>query len=146
LEKNPTLRNHSYSSSTPLILFDGVCNFCNSTVNFIIRRDKKKVFQFAHLQSEAAKSCLDNFKIIDKNIDSIVFIENDRAFVKSTAILRILKHLNQPYSWLYLFILIPPIIRNVVYNIIAKNRYRWFGRNESCILPTEEVKDRFLGL
>jgi len=129
----------------PIILFDGVCNLCNSTVNFIIKRDKNRTFRFAHLQSETASSFFEKHQLDGKGVDSIIFIENDRIYIKSTAVLRILRHLKIPYSLLYAFVIIPPGIRNVFYDFIAKNRYRWFGRSDKCIAPTDDIKERFLG-
>ena len=131
-------------SEHPIVLFDGVCNLCNSTVIFLIKRDKNKIFRFAHLQSETAKSLLEKYQLDGKGIDSIVYIENDKVYIKSTAVLRILRYLKMPYPLLYALIIIPPFIRNAVYDFIAKNRYRWFGKHDNCIVPTDELKERFL--
>ena len=128
----------------PIILFDGVCNLCNSTVNFIIKRDTSRTFRFAHLQSETARSFFEKHQLFGKDVDSIVFIENDRIYIKSTAVLRILRHLKIPYSLLFVFIIIPPVIRNAIYDFIAKNRYRWFGKSDVCIAPSDDIKERFL--
>ena len=131
-------------SEHPIILFDGVCNLCNSTVNFVIKRDKNSTFRFAHLQSETARSLLEKHQLDGKGVDSIVYIENDRVYIKSIAVLKILRHLKQPYPLLYIFIIIPPFMRNAAYNLIAKNRYKWFGKSDNCIVPTVELKERFL--
>ena len=131
-------------SEHPIVLFDGVCNFCNSTVNFIIKRDKNSTFHFAHLQSEITKSLLEKYQLDGKGIDSIIYIENDKVYIKSTAVLMILRYLKMPYPLLYALIIIPPFIRNAAYDFIAKNRYRWFGKHDNCIVPTDELKERFL--
>jgi len=138
---------HQQSSTIPehpVILFDGVCNLCNSTVSFLIKRDKNKIFRFAHLQSETAILLLEKHQLEGKGVDSIVYIEKEKSYIKSTAVLKILRHLKQPYPLLYIFIIIPPFIRNAAYGFIAKNRYRWFGKHDNCIAPTDELKERFL--
>lgn len=127
-----------------IILFDGVCNFCNSTVNRIIRNDKKDHFRFAALQSETGKKLLKKFKIDPGTTDSIILIENDRVYLRSGATLRISKQLGGLYPLLYGFIIIPPFLRNAVYDLIAKNRYKWFGKKESCMVPEENVRAKFI--
>lgn len=131
-------------NDTSIILFDGVCNFCNSSVNKIIRHDKKNRFKFAPLQSEIGKKLLEKHSIDSSKIDSIILIENDSAFIKSTAILKISKHLSGLYPLAYGFIIIPAFIRNIVYDFIARNRYKWWGKKESCMIPTQEVKEKFI--
>ena len=128
-----------------LVLFDGVCNLCNASVQFIIRHDKKGKFRFASLQSEFGREQMINYKLDDKSVDSVIYIHNNRAFTQSSAALHIVKHLNGLWPVLYAFKVIPPIIRNMVYRWIANNRYLWFGKKESCIIPTPELKSRFLG-
>ena len=127
-----------------IILFDGVCNLCNSSINFIIKHDHKKQFLFASLQSDAAKEILLQFPKKKFELKSIVFIENNVIYDKSTAILRILRYLNGGYKLLYGFKIIPKILRDWLYNQIAKNRYKWFGKKEHCSIPTTDVKSRFL--
>lgn len=129
-----------------IVLFDGVCNLCNSSVNFIINHDKKTQFLFASLQSDAAKEILLQFPSKKVNFDSIVLIEQEKFYDKSTAVIRILKHLGGRYKLLYCFIIIPEFIRDMPYNYIAKNRYKWYGKRESCMVPTAELKKRFLDL
>ena len=132
------------SINSAIILFDGVCNLCNSSVNFVIKHDKKGYFRFASLQSETGKELLKQFSIDPLSTDSIVLIENNKAYIRSTAALRITKHLNKFYPALYLFIGIPPFIRNFVYDYIARNRYKWFGKKEACMIPTDAMKSKFL--
>ena len=129
-----------------IILFDGVCNYCSHWVDFIIRHDKKDYFRFAILQSEAAKKLLNKINIAEEIFpDSIILIENEKLFFKSDAGLKILRKLNFPFSVLYIFIVFPKFIRDGVYNFIANNRYKWFGKKEVCRMPvTEEEKRKFL--
>ncbi|MGZ4053690.1 MAG: thiol-disulfide oxidoreductase DCC family protein [Bacteroidia bacterium] len=127
-----------------IILFDGVCNLCNSSINFVIRHDKKNHFLFAPLQSETAKRLLEKYAIDPLKTDSFILIENENAFIKSSAALRVTKHLNKLYPLLYSLLIIPPFIRNGVYDYIAKNRYKWFGKKDSCMIPTKELKEKFI--
>lgn len=127
-----------------IILFDGVCNLCNSSVNFIIDRDKNNVFKFAALQSDAGKQFLAKFKMNEKEYDSVVLIDNENCYTKSTAALRIAREFPPLWNFLYVFIIIPPFIRNIFYDLIARNRYRLFGKKDSCRIPTPELKEKFL--
>ena len=125
-----------------IVLFDGVCNFCNSSINFIIKHDKKGVFKFAPLQSDYGKSVLG-----DKNgniPESVILIDGVTLYDKSTAALKIAKKLDGLWPILYGFIIIPKPLRDLVYNWIAKNRYKWFGKSETCMIPTKEVRERFV--
>jgi predicted DCC family thiol-disulfide oxidoreductase YuxK len=127
-----------------IIFFDGVCNLCNNSVQFIIKRDKHKRFLYASLQSDAARDILLQFKIKNSYLDSIILVENGKLYQKSTAILKIAKELNGLWKLNYGFIIIPKSIRDYVYGIIAKNRYKWFGKRSVCMIPTGEMKLRFL--
>lgn len=126
-----------------IVLFDGVCNFCNGAVNFIINHDHEKRFKFAPLQSEIGQELRAKHHIGD-DIDSIILIENDQAFMHSTAGLRVAKTLGGIWSLGYAFIVVPAFIRDWAYRVFARNRYRLFGRQEACMLPTPEVRERFL--
>ena len=128
----------------PVILFDGVCNLCNASVQFIINRDKKQIFRFAALQSQFGQKVVDSFNLSDKKIDSVILLENNSVKIKSDAALRIAKQLGGIYSLLYVFIILPKFFRNSVYDFIARNRYSWFGKNESCMIPTPELKRLFI--
>lgn len=134
------LRN---SSSSGTVLFDGVCNFCNGWVRFIINRDPKKYFYFASLQSKVADELLAKHGM-NTSLDSIVLLENDQYYSESTAVLRICKKLTGLWKLLYVFIIIPKPVRDFFYRWFAKNRYRFFGKSETCMLPTPEVRERFL--
>jgi predicted DCC family thiol-disulfide oxidoreductase YuxK len=128
-----------------IILFDGVCNLCNSSVQYVIKHDKKDEFRFVALQSELGQKILKHIGIIDKNIDSIVLYQPGIAYYyKSTAIIEITKSLQGFLNYGLLFRILPTAFRDVVYDFIAKNRYRWYGKKESCMIPTPELKTKFL--
>ena len=128
----------------PIILFDGVCNLCNNAVQFVLKHDKKNLFRFASLQSDSAKSLLIKYDLHADNLNSVVLIQNGKAFTKSAAALSIAKTLSGPVKILYGFIIVPPFIRNAVYTLIADNRYRWFGKKDNCMFPSPDVASRFL--
>lgn len=132
------------SNRNKIILFDGVCNFCNFWVNFIIDRDKKDVFRFAALQSERGKELLNKFNINDSQLESVILIEWETVFSKSTAALMIAKELRGPIKVLYPLIIFPKFLRDFIYELIAKYRYNLFGKRESCRVPSEEEKLKFL--
>jgi predicted DCC family thiol-disulfide oxidoreductase YuxK len=127
----------------PVILFDGVCNYCNFMVNFAIRHDKKGRLQFAPLQSDTGKAILQQYQL-PPDTDSVVFIDQGKVMLHSDAALGIARYLDWPAKILYGFIIIPRFIRNPFYKWIAKNRYRFFGKKETCMIPTPDVKSRFL--
>lgn len=127
-----------------IILFDGVCNLCNGAVVFIIKRDKKDCYRFAALQSDTGREYTAGYRVDTSETDSMVLIENDRCHTKSSAALRIARHLSGAYPLLYGFIILPKGIRDRLYDIIANNRYRWFGRKDRCMIPTPELKKKFL--
>ncbi len=129
---------------SPVILFDGVCNLCNNAVNIIIRNDRKKIFRFGSLQSAAAQKMLQSQNAPPSSFNSIVLIENGFVYTHSTAALRIAKRLPGLWKLLYGFILVPPFIRNSVYRIIARNRYKWFGKKDACMIPDASVPSRFI--
>lgn len=126
-----------------IILFDGVCNLCNSSVQFIIKWDPNGYFSFAPLQEEAGKKLLATHHI-KTNMDSLILISNNTFYQKSSAALEICRHLQGGWKLLYAFKLIPRFIRDPLYTYIAKNRYKWFGKKTSCMIPTAENKKRFL--
>lgn len=127
-----------------IVLFDGVCNLCNGAVLFIIKRDKKDRFRFAALESDLGKELLARHNIDPSKIDSIVLISGDSAFAKAGAALRIAKHLTGLWPLLYSLVIIPKFIADAVYDFIARNRYKWFGKKDSCMIPTPELKSKFL--
>lgn len=129
----------------PIVIFDGICNLCNSSVDFIMKRDRCELFLFAPYQSDAAQEILKGFGIGEEDISSICLVEGEKISVKSDAVLSILKRLSFPFSLGYLFIIIPRAVRDFLYDIVAKNRYRWFGKRETCRVFGENDRDRFLG-
>jgi predicted DCC family thiol-disulfide oxidoreductase YuxK len=128
----------------PIVLFDGVCNLCNRSVQFIIKKDKKKQFRFASLQGNAGQELLKKFKLPADNFNSFILIEGDHIYTRSTAVLQMLRKLGGSWKLFYGFIIVPKFIRNAVYNWIARNRYKWYGKREKCMIPTPELKERFL--
>jgi predicted DCC family thiol-disulfide oxidoreductase YuxK len=126
-----------------IVLFDGVCKFCNGAVNFVISHDHQKRFKFAPLESEIGRELRAKYAI-DPRVDSLVLIEDGRAYVHSTAGLRIWKGLGGIWSLAYAFIIVPAFIRDFLYRTFAKFRYRLFGRTDECLLPTPEIRERFL--
>ena len=131
-------------SEGPIILFDGVCNLCDHAVQFILARDRQQQFRFASLQSPAGMSLLDRFRPDAKNLSSMVLIADGVAYTKSDAALRIAARLNGPWSVLKIFLIVPRPIRNWAYDVVAKHRYRWFGKNSACMMPSPELRSRFV--
>jgi len=127
-----------------VILFDGVCNLCNGLVKFIIKRDKKKRFRFAALQSNYAKYIEKKYGLNLTDLNTVILIKDSKVYTKSSAVLHIAQGLGLPYSLAICFFIIPPFIRNHVYSFVAKNRYRWFGQQSFCFTPSQELKDRFI--
>lgn len=127
-----------------IILFDGVCNLCNGAVTFIIKRDKDDRFRYAALQSEVGRTLADKHGIDTSKTDSIVLIDDDHHYTKSSAALGIARYLSGGYPLLYGLMILPTFLRDRMYDVIARNRYRWFGKRESCMVPTPELKAKFL--
>lgn len=129
----------------PVILFDGVCNFCNGAVNFVIKRDKKALIQFAPLQSEKGRMFSRQFGFSEEDMKTFLFIEDGKVYTKSTAALRVCRYLGALWPLCYGCVIVPKFIRDGMYNWVAKNRYKWFGKKETCMMPTPEVRTRFIG-
>ena len=127
-----------------IVLFDGVCNFCNSSVNFIIDKDKSDVFRFASLQSDFGQMRLKEFKLPTDSFSTLILVSNGKCFTRSSAALRIAKELSFPYNLIFAFIVIPPFIRNFFYDIVSRNRYRWFGKKDACRIPSPEERAKFI--
>lgn len=128
----------------PVILFDGVCNLCSSSVQYVIKHDPKHIFRFASLQSAFAQKILAHHNLPLNNYNSFILFCNNKIYTRSTAALIIAKQLRGFIKLLYIFIILPKFIRDAVYNIIATNRYKWFGKKNECWLPTAELKNLFL--
>lgn len=128
----------------PVVLFDGVCNFCNGTVHFIIRQDKKNIFKFAPLQSPKGQELVQQYLLPANKTDSIILIENGVAYTKSTAALKLANRFPWYWKWTQLLWIVPAFLRNAVYDLIAQNRYKWFGKKDECMIPTGKTKEKFL--
>lgn len=130
---------------TYIVLFDGVCNLCNSTVQFIIKRDTHNQFKFSSLQSEYGQNFLKERNLASSDFKSIILYEHEVAYyTKSTAALKIAQNLGFPYNLLSVFLLIPSFIRDWIYSLISKYRYHLFGKKDSCMVPTPENKRKFI--
>lgn len=132
------------NSPNPIVLFDGVCNLCNSSVQFIIKRDKKKQFRFASLQGKTGQELLKKFNLPADDFNSFILVEGNNFYSRSTGALRMLKKLGGGWKLLHGFMIVPKFIRDAVYNWIARNRYKWYGKREECMIPTPDLKERFL--
>jgi predicted DCC family thiol-disulfide oxidoreductase YuxK len=132
-------------NETAIILFDGICNFCNGAVQFIIQRDRRGYFRFASLQSEAGRKLIAPYPHL-QNLDTIVLVENGRVYSESTAILHIAKRLDGLWKAAYILLVVPAALRNPLYRYVARHRYRWFGKREACMIPTPEIRERFLSM
>jgi predicted DCC family thiol-disulfide oxidoreductase YuxK len=128
----------------PIILFDGVCNFCDASINFIIRQDKKTVFRFAALQSKAGQELLEKYRLPQTKINSFILIDRGKVYNRSAAGFKVYGKLPWYWKWTQIFWIVPRFITDAVYDFIAKNRYKWFGKKEECMIPTPEVRNRFL--
>jgi len=132
-------------SDKVIILFDGVCNLCDNAVQYLIKRDKKDIFRFVPLQSELGIQILDYLKVDRLQVDSMILYEPGKAyFLKSSAALEALKMLGGINRWLAMFSFIPSSLRDPLYDFVARNRYKWYGKKESCLMPTDEIKAKFL--
>jgi predicted DCC family thiol-disulfide oxidoreductase YuxK len=132
------------NNETHILLFDGVCNLCNSIVQFTIKRDPKGKFKFASLQSESGQELLKKFDLPTNELDSFVFINGDKFFLKSSAGLNVLKELGGVWKVFYALIIFPRPLRDFVYDLIAKTRYKIFGKRDTCMVPIDSLKHRFL--
>jgi predicted DCC family thiol-disulfide oxidoreductase YuxK len=126
-----------------IILFDGICNLCNSAVQFIIKRDPTGYFKFASLQSETGQRLIKQYGV-NRHIESLIVIEKQSVYIKSSAALQISRKLTGFWRFFSILRVFPPLFRDYLYDLVAKNRYNWFGKSDSCMLPTAEMKKRFL--
>ena len=129
----------------PIILFDGVCNFCNRSVNFVIKHDRRGYFRFAPLQTSKGGEIARRHGIDPEQLDTFVLVENGRAYRKSGGALRVARRLGGPYALAYGLIGVPPFMRDLFYDWFARRRYRWFGKRDECMVPSPEVRERFVG-
>lgn len=128
----------------PVILFDGICNFCNASINFVIRQDKKNIFRFAPLQSVAGQQLAEKYFLPKENFETFILIDEGKVYTRSTATLKLFNLLPWYWKWLQLFWIVPRFLRDKVYDLVARNRYKWFGKKEVCMIPTPEMRSRFL--
>jgi predicted DCC family thiol-disulfide oxidoreductase YuxK len=128
----------------PVILFDGVCNFCAWSVRFVIARDPRAVFRFAALQSETGRRLLREHGLGEQAMDSFVLVEGPESWTESDAALRVCRRLRAPWRLLAAFLVLPRVLRDPLYRLIARNRYRWFGKADTCLVPSAELRSRFL--
>ncbi|MEP5338675.1 MAG: DCC1-like thiol-disulfide oxidoreductase family protein [Algibacter sp.] len=137
--------NFGVPNDKKLILFDGVCNLCNNSVQYVIKHDKKDIFMFTALQSAIGKQLIEAHNIDTSKIDSILLYTPEKGIAyKSTAALKVANLLGFPQNLMNVFFIIPPFIRNWVYDYIAKNRYKWYGKKDACMIPTPELRSKFL--
>jgi len=127
-----------------LLFFDGVCNLCNGLVQFIIRKDRRKIFHFASLQSKTGQRFLNAHVLLTQDLNSLVYWRKGRALTRSTAALNVARDLGGAWPMAYAFILVPRFLRDALYDLIARKRYSWFGKRETCMVPTPELRERFL--
>lgn len=130
--------------ASKILLFDGVCNLCNGSVLFVIKRDKKKQIRYAAIQSKQGKMLMEKYGIEEAYLGSLIFIDEGKVYLRSTGALRLCKYLKGLWPMLYLLVIIPPFIRNFFYDTISKYRYKLFGKYETCMVPTNELKSLFL--
>lgn len=134
----------SFEQQKPVIFFDGVCNLCNKSVQFVIARDKKDIFRFAPLQSSVAEKLFANQPYLLQAPASVLLVQDGKMYVESTAALKIARQLGGIWSALYWLILIPPFLRDLLYRFIATRRYKWFGKRDTCMVPEQEWKYKFI--
>ncbi|MBH5317719.1 thiol-disulfide oxidoreductase DCC family protein [Paenibacillus sp. GSMTC-2017] len=138
------MNNERSNENLLVALIDGHCHMCQTITRFLVKHDHKGKFRFAALQSTAGKQLLAQGSLKDKTFDSFVLYDNGKYWIKSSAALRVAQRLGGWWALLYVFIIVPPPIRNIVYDWVARNRYRWFGKSDVCLMPTKAVMARFL--
>jgi predicted DCC family thiol-disulfide oxidoreductase YuxK len=143
IDKNSFMQKEAIEGKS-ILLFDGVCNLCNGFVQFLIKRDRRKQFLYASLQSEEGKELLEAHQLSVDALNTVVLIENGKAYTHSDVALRVSRQLPGLWPLFYGFVILPKGLRDAIYNWIARNRYRWFGKREACMIPTPELKSRFL--
>lgn len=135
--------NNPENLNKAILLYDGECSFCNGAVQWIIARDPRQHVYFASQQGELGQALKAKYKISDE-LDSLVLIDEGKAYIYSSAVIRVSKYLHSAWPMLQIFALIPPFVRNSLYRYVAKHRYRWFGQQQACLLPTPEIRARYL--
>ncbi|MGD8569588.1 MAG: thiol-disulfide oxidoreductase DCC family protein [Gammaproteobacteria bacterium] len=131
-------------NTNPVLLFDGVCKFCHSSVRFVINRDREKRFYFCPLQSARGQQMMEQYHIEDTGLNSMILLDNGKIYRKSAAALRIARQLSMPWPLLSVFLLVPAFMRDAVYDFIGRHRYQWFGKYEQCYIPDDDTRERFV--
>ena len=144
VKQGSSLPPHAWGQHERVIVFDGVCNFCNAFVNFVIERDPHGLFKFGVLQSPPAQDILLKFQLSTDDYETFLLIEQGKLFTKSTAAIKILRYLGIPWSLCWMFMIVPHQIRDPFYDFVARHRYQWMGKSEACRVPTEEDQKRFV--
>ncbi len=139
-----TKKVQALSDTHPVILFDGVCNLCDSFVQFIIKRDKKGIFKFASLQSDVGQELLSESEINPNELSTVVMVYKNNYYTHSRVPLEVVKRFGGLWPLLYGFVIVPSSLRNAIYNWVARNRYKWFGKKDACMMPTPDIRQRFL--
>ena len=134
----------NFNYQIAIVLFDGMCNFCSGSALFIIKRDPRGHFRFAALQTDPGKLILKEYNIDPERFDSLILIEKGKVYGRSDAALRIARRLRGGWPVFYAFIIVPPFIRNFFYDLVARNRYRWFGKRKTCFIPDQDIRSRFI--
>lgn len=144
MKQGSPLQSHEWGHYERVIVFDGVCNFCNAFVNFVMDRDSRGVFKFGTLQSQPAQEILRQLHLSTRDYETFLLLEDGKVFSKSTAALKILRGLHGCWPWLYAFIIIPRPLRDLLYSFIARHRYQWMGKSETCRVPSPKERARFI--
>jgi predicted DCC family thiol-disulfide oxidoreductase YuxK len=144
VKQGSLVQSHEWGQHEKVIVFDGVCNFCNAFVNFVLERDSRGLFKFGTLQSQPAQAILTQLHLSTQDYETFLLLEHGSVFTKSTAALKILRCLPGAWPWLYAFIIIPRPLRDMVYSFIARHRYQWMGKSDTCRVPTPKERARFI--
>lgn len=144
MKQGTSVQSHEWDQYKRVIVFDGVCNFCNAFVNFVLNQDSGGLFKFGTLQSQPAQQILTQLHLSTQDYETFLLLENGKVFTKSTAALKIFRCLHGWWPWLYAFIIIPRPLRDMVYSFIARHRYQWMGKSETCRVPSPQERARFI--
>jgi len=144
VKQGSPLQAHEWGQHERVIVFDGICNFCNAFVNFVMGRDSRDLFKFGTLQSQPAQQILAQLHLSTQDYETFLLLENGKVFTKSTAALKILRCLDGCWPWLYVFIVIPRPLRDMVYSFIARHRYQWMGKSDTCRVPSPKEQAKFI--
>ncbi|GJL60416.1 MAG: hypothetical protein NPIRA03_32730 [Nitrospirales bacterium] len=144
MKQGSSFQSHDWGRHEKVIVFDGVCNFCNAFVNFVLERDSRGLFKFGTLQSQPAQDILTQLHLSTQDYETFLLLEHGRVFTKSTAALKIFRNLSGAWPCLYAFSIVPRPLRDMVYSFIARHRYQWMGKSDTCRVPTQNERARFI--